>query len=114
MERQMFCEKCRHNFPTTELKYDRTGTHLLCKVCRKEVPKPDKNRFSKLIKSDVEDRKAKIKSKYICRKCEKNFELKPNFRQMCPHCGSAQIINNDYLKDAESLIEEAKDKKYEF
>jgi len=109
MSRSTICGKCRLTFALEDLRYDSSGKVLLCKKCRKVTPA-----FPKLIKSDVAEKKAKIKSKYICRKCEHTFEVKPNFKLICPFCSSTQVVNNDYFKDAQSLITDASDKKYDF
>ncbi len=107
MTNLMYCSKCRKSYPVMDLKYNLSGS-LVCKACRKE-----KDADEDIFKNDKHKHDS-IKVKYLCRRCNHAFNLKPNFKQMCPFCGSNQIFNNEFGKDAQSLVEESSDKSYDF
>lgn len=99
MERELRCKRCNKYVPIKEMKYEKTGTFLVCAACRGEEKKAPK--VMPLVKRPFGEPKL---YKYQCRDCRYQFKRSPvSPVSKCPNCGSSKLIRYEKM-DADDVL----------
>ncbi len=109
------CKSCRKRFPLRELRYDRTGSDLVCKDCFSASRRPgevvrDIRRISpeKLEPTGPRIRDNAALIKYYCLACRFKFSRRADFRfDNCPSCSKSGSIRKDVPLSTSQLLEES-------
>ncbi|MBN1645782.1 hypothetical protein JW868_01965 [Candidatus Woesearchaeota archaeon] len=113
--RMYMCSNCKRKFPSSEIRYDLDGKHLVCLECRK-YPKIDKNLKPGGRQPIVIDRQKMVQASqprgdrvmYQCQRCKYNFSIKLGSKKAlrCPYCAGTDIIDMRDSTDAQKILDE--------
>lgn len=102
------CTKCNQDFPFGKIKYD-TSMKIVCHDClgEKEEEKSPMRR--------IQERASEDKVKLICSQCRFQFSLGMSSQQAwkCPNCDSSSLMRVKKYKDADDLINESMDPRFD-
>lgn len=119
----IICRACGRKQLMHNMRSAPDGEHMICVDCAKkgasissEIPlrKVVENTPFHGGKVKKETVKSEKMIKYICTNCKYTFSRKESQNvEKCPYCGKHKIVRDDRL-DAEKLIKESMDKKFDW
>jgi hypothetical protein len=106
---ELTCGRCSKKVLKNEVKYDPSGSKLVCRSCSDFLCKKDLHTHERTEKkvSDVRTN-ADLKVNFVCMSCNYKFSLKKgsNHSLKCPFCDSTSVQVNDV--NAYSILDEVK------
>jgi len=101
---EYFCGNCNKKAAVHEMRYDSTGSHLLCSACRGEQ-KPEK--VEPFAKTPFEGGKT---LKYQCPKCKYAFR-RSHTPVKCPNCAGKKLIRYEKVT-ADDVLKMTDDERF--
>ena len=110
-ERELRCKNCNKYVPISEMRYESTGTYLVCSACRGKKEEATKPRIVKPLPGTPFGGPKVLK--YQCPKCHYMFRRTPTHPvEKCPNCGNAKLLKFEKVT-ANDVLAMADDKRFD-
>ncbi len=111
------CRSCRKRYPIRELRYDKTGSDLICKDCFSASRRPNDvlQDMKRIPPEKLEPTGPRVRDnadllKYYCLTCRFKFSRRTDFHfENCPSCGKMGSIRKDVPLSTSQLLEDSGD-----
>ncbi len=106
---ELSCARCTKKVPKNEVKYDPSGSKLVCRACADFLNNKDLQTHQRTEKkvADVKSN-ADLKVKFVCMSCNYKFSLKKGSSHClkCPFCESTHVQVDNV--NAYSILDEVR------
>jgi DNA-directed RNA polymerase subunit RPC12/RpoP len=109
MEKRYLCTRCKEHYSSEEIRLT-SDSRIICLFCLGlKERKIEKTPLKKELKKD------NSLVEYFCSNCKYKFKRKKSVEfRLCPYCGKEGKVKVVSTINAEKIIDESKDKRYDF